>query len=68
MDFPDANDILVSKYAAYIGTELDKLVTTKILPSIKIEDAKELVGNTILDKACEFSITEKISIVKEDTR
>jgi hypothetical protein len=67
MDFPDANDILVSKYAAFIGTELDKLVTTKILPSIKIEDAKELVGNAILDKACKFSITEKISIVKEDT-
>lgn len=67
MDFPDANDILVSKYAAFIGTELDKLITTKILPSIKIEDAKDLVGNVVLDKACKFSITEKISIVKEDT-
>jgi len=65
--FPDANNILVQKQAAFMGTELDKLVQTHILPAIKIEDAKELVGNFLLDKTCVISVTEKVKIVKERT-
>jgi hypothetical protein len=65
--FPEANQILVQKQAAFLGSELDKLVSMKILPSIRIEDAKELVGNTLLDSACRFSATEKTTIVKESS-
>jgi hypothetical protein len=65
--FPEANAILVQKQAAFLGSELDKLVALKVLPSIRIEDAKELVGNTMLDSACRFSATEKTSVVKEET-
>jgi hypothetical protein len=65
--FPEENELLVRKRAMFIGTELDKLVETKILPSIRIEDAKELIGNAMLDKACLITVSEKVTIVKEDT-
>jgi hypothetical protein len=63
--FPEENKLLVARHAAFIGSELDKLASSKILPSIRIEDAKELVGNTVLDKACLITVSEKITIVKE---
>jgi|WetSurMetagenome_2_1015567.scaffolds.fasta_scaffold02467_15 hypothetical protein len=65
--FPEANAHLVQKQAAFLGTELDKLVSMKILPSIRVEDAKELVGNTLLDSACRFTVSEKTTVVKDDS-
>ena len=63
--FPEENKILVAKLAAFMGTELDKLTVSKLLPNIRVEDAKELVGNRILDDACIISVSEKVTIVKE---
>lgn len=63
--FPEENSILVQKQAAFIGTELDKLVQSRVLPSITIKDAEELVGKIPLMKACVISVSEKISVVKE---
>lgn len=63
--FPDANLILIRKQMAYIGSELDNLVESKILSSITVKDAEELVGKIPLERACVLSVTEKVSIVKD---
>jgi hypothetical protein len=63
--FPEENAILVQKEAAFIGTELDKLVQSKVLPSITVKDAEELVGSIPLMKACVVNVIEKVSIEKE---
>lgn len=63
--FPEENAILVRKQAAFIGTELDKLVQSRVLPSINVKDAEELVGKIPLMRACILSVSEKISVVKE---
>lgn len=63
--FPAENALLVQKEAAFIGTELDKLVQTKILPKIAVKDAEELVGKIPLMKACTMSMTERTVIAKD---
>ena len=63
--FPEENAILIQKQAAFIGTELDKLVQSRVLPSINVKDAEELVGKIPLMRACILSVSEKISVVKE---
>jgi hypothetical protein len=63
--FPEENVILVQKQAAFMGTELDKLVQSKVLPSITVKDAEELVGKIPLMKACVLSVSEKITIEEE---
>lgn len=63
--FPEENKLLVQKRAAFMGTELDKLIQSKLLPMILIQEAEELVGKIPLNNACTISVTEKITIVKE---
>ena len=63
--FPEANAHLVAKQAAFMGTELDKLVQSKVLPAIAVKDAEELVGKIPLMKACTLNVIEKITVVEE---
>jgi len=63
--FPEENAILVQKQAAFMGTELDKLVQSKVLPAITVKDAEELVGSIPLMKACVINVIEKVSIETE---
>lgn len=63
--FPEANMHLVQKQAAYMGSELDNLVTKKVLQSISVKDAEELVGKIPLMKACVINVVEQVSVVEE---
>jgi hypothetical protein len=63
--FPEANEILLSKEAARLGTMLDKLTTERVLPSITVEAAKMYVGNKNLDGACSIHVTEKSKVVED---
>jgi hypothetical protein len=66
--FPEANDILLKRYLAYFNSELDKVTQTKILPAINVGDAKEVVGNTQLNAACEVKTTYLYTTARrEDT-
>lgn len=64
--FPNENELLVAKHVAFVTTELDKVKETKILPMIRIEDTKNLVGDFPLSTACKFSTLERILVVKEE--
>jgi hypothetical protein len=63
--FPEANMHLVQKQAAYMGSELDNLVQKKVLQSISVKDAEELVGKIPLMKACTINVVEQVSVVEE---
>lgn len=63
--FPEANALLVQKQAAYMGSELDNLVQKKVLQSIKVQDAEELVGKIPLARACTINVVEQVSVVEE---
>ena len=63
--FPEANQHLVQKQAAYMGSELDNLVQHKVLKSISVKDAEDLVGKIPLMKACTLNIVEQVSVVEE---
>jgi hypothetical protein len=60
--FPEANTILLSLESKYIQSELDRLIEKRILPSIKMEDAKKHVGSVALLQACIPSVTEHVTI------
>ncbi|WP_292423117.1 hypothetical protein [Methanoregula sp.] len=53
--FPEANKILLARYLAFVNSELDKVAETKVLPTINVGDAKEVVGNSQINQACEIS-------------
>lgn len=63
--FPEENAILVQRQAAFMGTELDKLVQSKVLPSITVKDAEALVGSIPLMKACTLNVVEKFTVEQE---
>jgi hypothetical protein len=66
--FPKENQELLSKYVAFVGRNLDNMVETRILPSINIKDAEQLVGSIELDDACNIKKYESVSIIAESEK
>jgi len=64
--FPEANRILLVRYLAFVNSELDKVTQSKVLPSINVGDAKEVVGNSQLDTACEIKTTYLYKTAKRE--
>jgi len=63
-EFPDVNAALVAKLSGALGFELDRLVTTRILPRVNIKDVeKDVAKNQLYAKACMKKITDHYDVV-----
>lgn len=63
--FPELNEILVKKLAAYYGSELENLTVRRTLASINIKDVKNLVSKVALDEACDIKEYFHASIARK---
>jgi hypothetical protein len=63
-EFPEVNQVLVSKLSGFLGCELDRLATTQILPQVNIKDVeKDVAKNQLYEKACTKKTYDHYSVV-----
>jgi hypothetical protein len=63
--FPEANDTLLQIEHTAMIEDAKKLLESKVIPGLTLDNAKMYVGDKEITKACEVVKTEKITFVQK---